>query len=1371
MNQVITKTLQRLSLLIAFVTATAFNSNGQDTLAYGDVIFDAATGTISNYTASYTNIIIPESFHINGEDISVTSIGFNAFYNSGLTSVTIPSSVTSIESYAFYNNDLASVTFEENSMIRSISSHAFYNNSNLTSIKLPSNSNTGFSGYVDNSNISYNAGDNIIDFTKSYYAVFDYTLTLDDVAFDASTGRITDYLADYISIIIPASFNVFGVDVNVISIGSDAFYRNNLISVSIPDGVTSIGSYAFFDNNLSSVTIPGSVTYIGYDAFYGNKLTRLTIPNSVTSIGNWAFSNNYLSSITFEGSSTISIGNMAFAFNSLSSLSIPNRVNYIGGGAFNNNYITELNGEASNGIIYARNSDGTDDNTTIISFGGSAKNIDFIPSSVSTIGEDAFASNYLNSVTIPNTVTSIGDGAFFNNRLTSVTIPNSVTSIGKTAFFRNRLTDVTIPISFIYLGTRSFNENSITQVNGEPSNGIFYARNDDGTEDNTTIVSYGGVAKDIDFIPNSVTTIGNSAFAQNSLTSVSIPNSVKTIEEDAFYNNYSSLTSVTFEENSNIRIIEKDAFSYCNSLEYITLPDNVNTGFSGYLDSNGNRYNAGDSISDFEISYYTIFDYTLTLDDVEFDPATGTIKDYLNNYVIINIPASFNVNGKDINVTTIGNSAFYYNRLISVSIPNTVTSIEEMAFYYNNLISVSIPNTVTIIGDFAFEENSLTSVTIPGSVTTIGSGAFNSNAITQINGKSSNGIIYARNNDGTDDNSTIVSYGGVADIINFIPNSVTSIEYYAFAFSDLSSVSIPNSVTSIGSRAFYRNYLTSLMIPSNVNSIGSYAFYRNNLTSVTFEQNSNIRLIGANAFYSNSGLSSIELPSNANTGFTGYMNSDGNSYNNGDNISDFATSYFAELPAYTLTINDVIFDSSTGTITDYTASYTNIIIPASFNIVKKGAVAVTAIGEYAFYGNYLTNVTLPNSVTSIESYAFAFNNLSSITIPTSVTVIGGSAFNGNAIIEMNGETSNGIIYARNNDGTEDITTIASYGGVVNIIDFIPNSVISIGDAAFSSSSLTSVTIPNSVTSIGDLAFRYNSMASLSIPQSVTLIGEDAFRYNRLTSVIFEENSNIRLIKENAFSSNYDLISITLPDNANTEFIGYKDSDDNSYNPGDNIYDFNISYYAVLATHTLTINDVSFDTITGTITDYIAGYTNIIIPESFNVNGVDYSVTSIGANAFYNKNLISVSIPNSLISIGEDGFANNGLTSISLPTPEIREGFTFTGWQNSDGTVVDEITDFSMSYEAQFTPTSTHINNSEALSLKLYPNPTYNFINFETDNPDCYSFEIHSLNGQLIYREEIEGTTKQIDMTPFSKGVYFISVRSKEYVRTEKVIKL
>ncbi|WP_283393063.1 DUF1963 domain-containing protein [Photobacterium phosphoreum] len=63
---------------------------------------------------------------------------------------------------------------------------------------------------------------------------------------------------------------------------------------------------------------------------------------------------------------------------------------------------------------------------------------------------------------------------------------------------------------------------------------------------------------------------------------------------------------------------------------------------------------------------------------------------------------------------------------------------------------------------------------------------------------------------------------------------------------------------------------------------------------------------------------------------------------------------------YTLTLNDVLFDKDTGTIEEYTADYTDIVIPDNFDGIE-----VTSIGKSAFSENALTSVNIPNSVTVI----------------------------------------------------------------------------------------------------------------------------------------------------------------------------------------------------------------------------------------------------------------------------------------------------------------------------------------------------------------------------------------------------------------------
>jgi len=74
-------------------------------------------------------------------------------------------------------------------------------------------------------------------------------------------------------------------------------------------------------------------------------------------------------------------------------------------------------------------------------------------------------------------------------------------------------------------------------------------------------------------------------------------------------------------------------------------------------------------------------------------------------------------------------------------------------------------------------------------------------------------------------------------------------------------------------------------------------------------------------------------------------------------------------------------------------------------------------------------------------------------------------------------------------------------------------------------------------------------------------------------------------------------------------------------------------------------------------------------------------------------------------------------------------------------------------------------------FRLYPNPTNDLLTIETEKPDHYSIEIASLNGQQILMGEMDGTSHQIDLSPFQKGIYFITIRSKNFVTTRKIIKL
>ena len=175
---------------------------------------------------------------------------------------------------------------------------------------------------------------------------------------------------------------------------------------------------------------------------------------------------------------------------------------------------------------------------------------------VTSIGKYAFYKcSGLTSVTIPNSVTSIGISAFYNcSGLTSVTIGNSVTSIGNSAF-----SNCSGLISIIVDESNP----SFSSIEG-----ILY------NNDATTLI-YCPITKKTVTIPNSVTSIGYSAFSGCSgLTSVTIPNSVTSIGQRVF-ENCSGLTSVTI--GNSVTSIGYYAFDGCYGLTSVTIPNSVTT--------------------------------------------------------------------------------------------------------------------------------------------------------------------------------------------------------------------------------------------------------------------------------------------------------------------------------------------------------------------------------------------------------------------------------------------------------------------------------------------------------------------------------------------------------------------------------------------------------------------------------------------------------------------------------------------------------------------------------------------------------------------------------------------------------------------------
>ena len=120
-----------------------------------------------------------------------------------------------------------------------------------------------------------------------------------------------------------------------------------------------------------------------------------------------------------------------------------------------------------------------------------------------------------------------------------------------------------------------------------------------------------------------------------------------------------------------------------------------------------------------------------------------------------------------------------------------MTKINAYTFIENNIKNLILPEGLTEIGTSSFRNNQISDLIIPSSVTNIGSSAFNNNQLPD-----SQAFIYARNEDGTINNTILISYGGAnKDVI--IPDNVNIINPMAFTGVGLNNINIHNAVTYI----------------------------------------------------------------------------------------------------------------------------------------------------------------------------------------------------------------------------------------------------------------------------------------------------------------------------------------------------------------------------------------------------------------------------------------------------------------------------------------------------------------------------------------------------------------------------------------------
>ncbi len=139
--------------------------------------------------------------------------------------------------------------------------------------------------------------------------------------FNASTHTITSYNASCgTEVSIPAQID----NINVTTIGANAFNNKGITSLTMSAGIVDIGDYAFANNTLTTLTIPGTAQSYGTGSFSHNNLTNVYLQHdshfgcSTLIIGVDAFRYNKIvqnNLIVYDFSSHVSVQSNAFANN------------------------------------------------------------------------------------------------------------------------------------------------------------------------------------------------------------------------------------------------------------------------------------------------------------------------------------------------------------------------------------------------------------------------------------------------------------------------------------------------------------------------------------------------------------------------------------------------------------------------------------------------------------------------------------------------------------------------------------------------------------------------------------------------------------------------------------------------------------------------------------------------------------------------------------------------------------------------------------------------------------------------------------------------------------------------------------------------
>lgn len=686
------------------------------------------------YCFTYGNIstIDASAFEgcVNLTDINLsdklTTINGLAFYNTGLTEITVPASLTKITTASaagknvgpFAGGVLRKVTFADG-VTKSLQG-MFMGTTSLEEVVLPKSLKTiDQNAFKDCSSlkklsVGKSGGENVLDTVETINAgAFNgcsslETLTLKNVAkIDSSdTNRTFGGCTSLKKVSVTGVTTTDNTGKTTLSttIGTSAFKDNKALKEINLDTIKTVSQEAFrgcgvADDGTDPATLTlNNVNAIGSLAFYGCGFKAVQIPRQLTSVATGKidgveygpFAGGKLETVSFGTLINTIPDNLCMNTTSLQKIelqSVKASLRTIGKNAFKGcTSVEEVT--IPKGILTVSNS----------AFEGCSGLTD-VTIAAKTINAKAFAEcKNLKAVKMEEGVTTIQGMAFANTQISAVTIPSTLTTAGTTK-------EGTIEKG-PFAGTM------IATVHGQ-------------TEDSTEAQEGATILPETKKIPD------NLFLDCTSIIDVQIPETVTEIGQKAF-KDASSVENVTFAVNTEtgkVKGVEKigiSAFDGCSSLQELVLPETVTEVLQGAFANEGALVKADMSrAASLKKWDKESFKGDTALAEVVLPTAGG----------ITAIPdgafaGCTSLTGENLkipkNIVTITANAFKESGLKKLYIPNQVTTIGTSAFEAcKNLEDVHISNNISIISQSTFKNcEKLEKIEIPVKVDQIGTNAF-----------------------------------------------------------------------------------------------------------------------------------------------------------------------------------------------------------------------------------------------------------------------------------------------------------------------------------------------------------------------------------------------------------------------------------------------------------------------------------------------------------------------------------------------------------------------------------------------------------------------------------------------------------------------